>query len=134
MDGDSSAEPGEGIPLRSIHQRVHGGSRQALQPLASSMNRQTSRSLLASSTRKKTGSRGKLRDSDEETTQATTLQNGGASAALTGAEEQDGEYDAGWKDGEQEHEHGLEGEEEQALLLEEGRVLVIILCKSIVYA
>ena len=135
MDDDDSVSKQEAaIPLRSIHQRAPIHQRHIVES-TSSMNHKSSRSLLNTSTRKKTGSRGKLRDSDEEAAHRSSLRkglsNGNGRAALLGEGEQEGEYDIGWKnERERRREHDREqqdeqeDEEEQALLLEEGRVLV----------
>lgn len=119
--GPVSSTTDDGIPLRSLVRR--GGGSPALS--GSSMNRKTSRNNLlgvGSSRIRKQSSRSKLKDSDEEASQS--LLHGRQArridgrATLLGEGEQDGEYDTGWKNQE---------EEEQALLLEEGRVLVSIL-------
>ena len=127
----SSLRPEGAIPLRTLAAR----SSPSASGTAGSMNRKTSRNnLLSANTRRKTASRSKLKDSDEEASQsllrsssnsfngnsnarAAAAGPGNGRAALTGAAEQDGDFDAGWKGDED------DDNDEQALL-EEGRILV----------
>lgn len=112
------------IPLRTLAARNAGGD--------GSMNRKTSRNnLLTANTRRKTASRAKLRESDEEASQSL-LRNSSNSftptggyrgigrAAVTAEAEQDGDFDNGWKGSAN---GNVEDDDEQALL-EEGRILV----------
>jgi hypothetical protein len=105
----------DGIPLRSIVRR--GGSN--LASSTGSMNRKSSRNTLlaaGNSRIRKTPSRSKLKDSDEEASQSLlgSVRLTDGRATLLGEGEQDGEYDTLWKD---------QNDEEQSLL-EEGRILV----------
>lgn len=108
----------DGIPL---HRLVRRGASSSPTTGLGSMNRKNSRNHLLSagnSRIRKTPSRSKLKDSDEEASQsllgATGLTDG--RAALIGDGEQDGEFDSLWKD---------QNDEEQSLL-EEGRMLVCL--------
>lgn len=92
------------------------------------MNRKTSRNnLLGANTRRKTASRSKLKDSDDEASQSLLRNSsnsfngdgrGNGRAALTGGAEQEGEFDAGWKGG-----SSIQEDEDEQALLEEGRIL-----------
>lgn len=105
------------IPLRSIVRR--GGSNLASSSGTGSMNRKSSRNTLlaaGNSRIRKTPSRSKLKDSDEEASQSLlgSVRLSDGRGTLLGEGEQDGEYDTLWKD---------QNDEEQSLL-EEGRILV----------
>lgn len=107
----------DGIPLRSIVHR--GGSNLASSSGTGSMNRKSSRNTLlaaGNSRIRKTPSRSKLKDSDEEASQSLlgSVRLSDGRGTLLGEGEQDGEYDTLWKD---------QNDEEQSLL-EEGRILV----------
>ena len=130
--GSASASASDGIPLRTLVNRSLAPTSSALE----AMNKKASRNnLLTASTRRKTASRNKLRDSDDEAHQSL-LRSGGVGAgagarvgrgvdgrsALTGQLERDGSFDAGWKGSATANEHD-DDDEEQALL-EEGRILV----------
>ena len=120
-----SGSGSDGIPLRTLVNRTS---------TLEAMNKKASRSnLLTANTRRKTASRNKLRDSDDEVHQSLLRSHGagpgargarGADgrSALTGELEQDGSFDAGWKGSGAANEHD-DDDEEQALL-EEGRILV----------
>ena len=128
MDRSGSPLRSDGaIPLRTLAARSGVGA-----GAGSSMNRKTSRNnLLSANTRRKTASRNKLRDSDEEASQSllrnssNSFNNGRAEdgigngrGALTGEVEQEGDFDAGWK--------GDEDDNDEQALLEEGRILVCL--------
>ena len=117
------AEGSLGIPLVSIVEQQKQRSR---------MDRKSSRSLLAGSGSgssgngsnsrqsriKKSGSRSKLRSSDDELSQQKMMSGNQRN-------ELDGEYDAGWKGAGNDED---DDDEQRALLLEEGRSTQVRSC------